>query len=445
MTESTFFMVSSLMVSARRLGPPRSCKQLLLSTYFLLSTLYCLLSSTFVPLRDHRNRPHLRGVGDFVALGVLRASRQDEERLLVLPAERTGDHTSRRRDHAECLAVGRDDLDAGARRHVDVAFRVDRAAVAAARRELDVLALVGERSVGLYVERRERRAVGHVEHLLVGAERHAVRGQVLAVPGDLSTRIGVEEAAHREVRAALAVGDDVVDHAADAVERFALIRVGKDLPLRCELLDALVQTAFDDEHAVTLGADRECAARVRVAVGDRRLALAVQFDHRAVVVLREQKTVIRRDDAVAVVAGLLPHERPLHACADHSGNRGRRDVLLALGRRGTPSAAAIAARSAAAARRRRRLAHSCQRSVAGIDGRLYRRCGRVGWCRRQSRRLAEHERRARNGHCDSQKAFRSHHVPPGWPPTSYIVNFGIWSSGNPAIWSFGHWAGAGAR
>src|SRR5580765_6262827 len=122
---------------------------------FPLSPLHLLLGSTFVPLRDHRNRPHLRGVRDFVAFGVLRPSRQDEQRLLVLAAERARDDPARRRDHADVLAVGRDHLDAGTRRDEDVALRVDGHAVAAAGRELRVLALVGERPVRLDVERRE--------------------------------------------------------------------------------------------------------------------------------------------------------------------------------------------------------------------------------------------------------------------------------------------------
>src|SRR5262249_59625158 len=136
-------------------------------------------------------------------------------------------------------------------------------------------------------------------------------GWLRAVPGDLSPRIVVEEAAHRKVPAALAVGDDVVDHAADAVERFALIRVGKDLPLRRELLDPLMQAAFDDEHAVALGAGRERTAGVRIAIGGGRLALAVQLQPDAAVVVREQQTaVVRAGAAVAVVAGLMPHDRP---------------------------------------------------------------------------------------------------------------------------------------
>ncbi len=54
-------------------------------------------------------------------------------------------------------------------------------------------------------------------------------------------------------------------HAADAVDRLAVVRVGEDLALRRELLDSLVQTALDEERAVALRAHRQRAAGVRVA------------------------------------------------------------------------------------------------------------------------------------------------------------------------------------
>ena len=63
-------------------------------------------------LRDHRNRPDLRRVGDFVALGIRRATGEDEERLLVRSAKRAGDDAARRRDGAETLAVRAEDHDA---------------------------------------------------------------------------------------------------------------------------------------------------------------------------------------------------------------------------------------------------------------------------------------------------------------------------------------------
>ena len=81
-----------------------------------------------------------------------------------------------------CLPSRPIDFDARAGRHVDAPLRVNRAAVAAARGELHELALVGQRSIRLHVERRERRAVGDVERLLVRAEDDAVGDEVLAVP-----------------------------------------------------------------------------------------------------------------------------------------------------------------------------------------------------------------------------------------------------------------------
>src|SRR6266850_8257476 len=39
-----------------------------------------------VALRDHRDRPDLRGVRHFVALGILCATREDEQRLFVVSA-----------------------------------------------------------------------------------------------------------------------------------------------------------------------------------------------------------------------------------------------------------------------------------------------------------------------------------------------------------------------
>jgi len=89
------------------------------------------------------------------------------------------------------------------------------------------------------------------------------------------------------------------------------------VPLRRELLDLHPQAARDDEQ-VSLRTHRQRAARVRVRVRHGRFATFIQFHHFAAVVLRQQQTaVIGADDAVAVVAGLLPEERPLLARSDH--------------------------------------------------------------------------------------------------------------------------------
>src|SRR5437660_6667073 len=140
-----------------------------------------LLRPSLVALRDRRNRPDLRRVGHFVALGVLRAAREDEQRLLVLPAERAADDPAWCGNNAEMRAVASDRFDTSAGRHVEASLRVDRGAVATARRELHELALIGQRSVPLHVERGERRSIGDVERLLVRAEDDAVGGEVLAV------------------------------------------------------------------------------------------------------------------------------------------------------------------------------------------------------------------------------------------------------------------------
>src|SRR6185436_20310974 len=109
-----------------------------------------LLRTAFVALGDHRDRPDLRDVGDFLTGGAGAAAGEDEERLPILAAEGRRDHAARRRDDAEVLAGLVDHLDAGAARDVQAAHPVDRAAVAAARRELHELALVRQRAVLLH-------------------------------------------------------------------------------------------------------------------------------------------------------------------------------------------------------------------------------------------------------------------------------------------------------
>src|SRR6185295_17124028 len=99
------------------------------------------------------------------------------------------DDRSRRGNDAEMSAVAPDHLDARAGRDVEAPLRIDRAAVAAAGGELHELALVGQRPIRLHVERRDGRAVGDIERLLVRAEDDAVGGEALAVPGDDAFRV----------------------------------------------------------------------------------------------------------------------------------------------------------------------------------------------------------------------------------------------------------------
>src|SRR3954452_11708093 len=95
-----------------------------------------LLRTTFVALRLHRNRPHLRDVGNLFALRAGAAPREDEQRLPVLSAERARDDAAGRGNDAELFAVGSEHFDAGAARDIKAPFRIDRAAVAAAARQL---------------------------------------------------------------------------------------------------------------------------------------------------------------------------------------------------------------------------------------------------------------------------------------------------------------------
>ena len=319
----------------------------------------------------------MRRVGHVVTLGVLRASREDEQRLLVLPAERTADDPAWCGNDAEMFAVASDHLDTRAGGRVEAPLGVNRGAVAAAGGELRELALIGQRPIPLHVERRERRPVGDVERLLIRAEDDAVGGEVLTIASDHALCVRIEQPAHREVHAASAVRGQVIDDAADAVERLTLEAVRQQSPPRRELLDLHVQTALDDEQ-VALRAHRQRAARVRVRVRHGRLAVRLQLHDSAAVVLRQQQAaVIGADDAVAVVASLLPDERPFPARLDHPGDFRDRIVPDALRLNATP-AAPSAGGTTAASGRRRRLARRDQCRVAGIERCLHRRHRRIG-------------------------------------------------------------------
>jgi hypothetical protein len=186
--------------------------------------------------------------------------------------------------------------------------------------------------------------------------------------------------AHREIHAALAVGGEVVDHAAEAIERIAVRHlVGEDPPLRRQLRHVRVQTALDDEQLALL-VHRERASRVRVSVDRFGLAAAVQPDHGRIVVLRDQEiAVLVRQDAVGVVAADLPHLGPLLTRGNDAGNGG--DGVVGRRRReGGWRCGRCAARAAGPAgslwgRRWRHLARGNQRLVAGILRRL-RACAR---------------------------------------------------------------------
>src|SRR6185437_17172333 len=91
---------------------------------------------------------------------------------------------------AQVLAVRRHDTHAGGTTaHVDASFLVDGAAVTGAVGQRDQLSLTRERAVRLDIERNQRRAIGHIEGLLVRTEDDAVGAQVLPVPGDHAVRV----------------------------------------------------------------------------------------------------------------------------------------------------------------------------------------------------------------------------------------------------------------
>ena len=184
----------------------------------------------------------------------------------------------------------------------------------------------------------------------------------------------MEQPAHREVHAAVVVGGQVVDDSPDAVEWLTLKAGRQHSPLRRELLDLHAQTALDDEQ-VALRAHRQRAARVRVRVRDGRFAVSIQLHDFAAIVLRQQQAaVIGADDAVAIVATLLPDEHPFLARGDHPGNLRDRIVPDALRLTATRAAAGATAASG----RRRRLAPRDQCRVAGIERCLHRRHRRIG-------------------------------------------------------------------
>src|SRR5262245_34629467 len=68
-------------------------------------TLILLLGAARVALRGHLDRPDLRGVRHLVAPGILRAAREDEQRLLVASAERAADDPAGCGNDAEMRAV----------------------------------------------------------------------------------------------------------------------------------------------------------------------------------------------------------------------------------------------------------------------------------------------------------------------------------------------------
>lgn len=72
------------------------------------------------------------------------------------------------------------------------------------------IAAVGQRARVLHVERNEGAAVGDVESPIVEAEGNSVGAEVIGRHND-SPRAGIIEAAGREIRAAVAIGQQIID------------------------------------------------------------------------------------------------------------------------------------------------------------------------------------------------------------------------------------------
>jgi hypothetical protein len=143
------------------------------------------------------------------------------------------------------------------------------------------------------------------------ASRH-----VLPVLRDDALRAGIEDAAvpragDGEVHAAVGVGREIVDHAADALERLAVERGREHPALRLELLDATSESASGDKQRAVLAA-RDGASGIDVIVGDlRKAGRRIELDDVALVVVREQQcAVLAGDRAVDVVALPRPDDFP---------------------------------------------------------------------------------------------------------------------------------------
>src|SRR5580765_1435307 len=110
-------------------------------------------------------------------------------------------------------------------------------------------------------------AAGDVQRLLIRAEDDSVPANGPEPSHDLALGVGVVDAAHRHVHAALAVCRHVVDDAGDAIERLALVLVREEFALRLQRPDGVAQRALADKD-LTLRVRGDRSARVRVRVDD---------------------------------------------------------------------------------------------------------------------------------------------------------------------------------
>src|ERR1019366_2487784 len=205
--------------------------------------------------------------------------------------------------------------------YVQASFGIEGAAVAiTAAFQFGEFALVGERAVRGDVEAGKGLTVSHVEMLFIGSEDNAVCGEVLAVARDDTFGVCIEEAAHGEVDAAFAVGGDVVEDAADAVQRVAVVFVGENPALGRDLFDRRVETAVGDEQDA-FRVYRERTAGVGAGVRDGNPPLTVELDDVALIVLSDENpAVFGGDDAIGVVAIHLPDFFPLLTGGHNTGD-----------------------------------------------------------------------------------------------------------------------------
>src|SRR5690606_39915423 len=117
------------------------------------------------------------------------------------------------------------------------------------------LPLVRERSVGLDVECQHDGAVRHVERRLVRAQDDAVRTRyAVAVLLHDALRVGIEEAdtGNRQINASARIRREVVQNAAEALERLAVERAREHLALGLELDDSGAEPPGSEEQRAVI-------------------------------------------------------------------------------------------------------------------------------------------------------------------------------------------------
>src|SRR5712691_1806717 len=209
-----------------------------------------LLRAPFEPLgqhgnciNGHRRVPYAGRSRDLLTVRAERAEAGDVQRLLAGTGERGANGVTGCWNEAEVLSFGAEHLNAGVGADVKAACRIDRHAVAVSTGfELAEFTLIFNRTIRLYIEGRDHRAVGDVQCLLIRAEHDAVGAQILADAAHLPARAQVERSAAGEISSAFLIGHEVVD----APESLAREVIGQDLAhgrqgANCRRLGALVR------------------------------------------------------------------------------------------------------------------------------------------------------------------------------------------------------------